>query len=132
MRKLLEQKQLFKILFWAWGLIIFILSSLPNIPSQKINIWDEPFRLDYIEHFGVFIIWASFLVIWKMTNIEKFSVKTHIWFVLGTLLFAAADEIHQIWIPGRTFNPLDLIYNVSGLLMGYLLAPLFLKQFYKK
>jgi len=131
MNKLLEQKKLFKALFWAWGLIILILSSLPNIPTQEINIWDEPFRLDYFEHFGVFAIWAGFFVIWKMKDIGDFSIKNHLWFVAATMLFAAADEIHQIWIPGRTFNPIDLIYNELGLIMGYLLAPLFLKWFYK-
>jgi len=132
MNKLLQQKKLFKALFWAWGLVIFILSSLPNIPKQEIDIWDEPFRLDYLEHFGVFAIWGGFFVIWKMKDIGNFSMKNHLWFMMGTILFAALDEIHQIWIPGRTFNPLDLIYNVLGLLMGYLVMPLLLKWFYKE
>jgi len=132
MNKLLQQKKLFKVLFWVWGLIIFILSSLPNIPKQEIDIWDEPFRLDYLEHFGVFAIWASLFVIWRMKDIGSFSMKNHLWFMMGTILFAALDEIHQIWIPGRTFNPLDLIYNVLGLLMGYLVMPFLLKRFYKE
>ena len=132
MRKLLEQKKLFKILFWIWGLIIFVLSSLPNIPTQKINIWDEPFRLDYIEHFGVFAIWAGLFVIWKMKDIDEFSIKAHKWFILGTVIFASADEIHQIWIPGRTFNPLDLIYNTLGLVTAYLLTPVLLRWVCKK
>ena len=132
MKKLFKQKKLFRILFWVWGLIIFILSSLPNIPTQKVNIWDEPFRLDYLEHFGVFAIWRGLFVVWKMKPIGHFYVKNYIWSIIATLVFAAADEFHQIWIPGRTFNPLDLIYNMTGLLAAYSLGPLFLKGIFKK
>jgi VanZ family protein len=132
MKKLFQQKKLFRILFWVWGLVIFILSSLPNIPTQKVNIWDEPFRLDYLEHFGVFAIWGGLFVVWKMKPIGHFYVKNYIWPIIATLVFAAADEFHQIWIPGRTFNPLDLIYNMTGLLAAYSLGPLFLKWVFKK
>lgn len=132
MKQLLQQKQLFKILFWLWGLTIFVLSSLPNIPTQKINIWNEPFRLDYLEHFGVFAIWGAFFIIWKTDSKGVFILKKYIWAILGLIIFACADEIHQIWIPGRTFNPLDLIYNVAGLLVSYALILFFLKRIYKK
>ncbi len=132
MKKLLQQKKLFKILFWLWGLTIFVLSSLPNIPTQQINIWDEPFRLDYLEHFGVFAILGSIFIVWKLDFNGSFQFRKYLWVLLGLIVFACADEIHQIWIPGRTFNPLDLIYNVAGLLASYILAPAFLKQIYKK
>jgi len=132
MKKLFEQTKLFKALFWVWGLTILILSSLPNIPTQKVNIWDEPFRLDYIEHFGVFAIWGGLFVVWRMKPIGYFYVKNNIKPLLFMLVFAALDEIHQIWIPGRTFNPLDLIYNMSGLVAAYVLGPVFIKWLFKK
>lgn len=132
MKQLFQQKKLFKILFWLWGLIIFILSSLPNIPTQQINIWDEPFRLDYLEHFGVFAIWGAFYIIWKSDKLGDFNIQANKWAIMATLVFAMLDETHQIWIPGRAFNPLDLIYNVVGLLAAYSLGPIFLGLFYKK
>lgn len=132
MKQLLQRKQLFKVLFWLWGLTIFILSSLPNIPTQKINIWNEPFRLDYLEHFGVFAIWGGLFIVWKAESQGAFVFRNYIWAIVGLVMFACADEIHQIWIPGRTFNPLDLIYNVAGLLTTYALIPVFLKWIYKK
>lgn len=132
MKQLLQQKLLFKVLFWLWGLTIFILSSLPNIPTQKINIWNEPFRLDYLEHFGVFFIWGGFLLLWIVNENGKVNWSSKYLYFLGSIIFAAVDEIHQIWIPGRSFNPLDLVYNILGLLAAYFLIPLYLKQFYKK
>lgn len=132
MKQLLQQKILFKVLFWLWGLTIFTLSSLPNIPTQKINIWDEPFRLDYLEHFGVFFIWGGFLLLWIVNENGKVNWSSKYLYIFGSFIFAALDEIHQIWIPGRSFNPLDLMYNELGLIAAFFLIPLYLKQFYKK
>jgi VanZ family protein len=130
MKKLLENKKLFKLLFWIWLLVIFILSSLPNIPTQKINVWDEPWRLDYVEHFLVFGALAGLFVLWKSKQ-GKFQIKNYYLPLLGLIIFAAADEIHQIWIPGRSFNPLDLIYNILGLISFFIISPYILKRIYK-
>lgn len=132
MKKLLQQKKLFKVFFWLWGLAIFILSSLPNIPSQQINIWDEPFRLDYLEHFLVFAILGTTFIIWKSDEKGIFSFQNHFWIVMILFVFAGADEIHQIWIPGRTFNPLDLIYNELGLIISFVIVPRLLRRLLKK
>lgn len=132
MKRLLNNKTLFKFLFWIWLITIFILSSLPNIPTQQINIWDEPFRLDYLEHFLVFGGLSGFFVVWKSDENGIFKIKEHITAIILLILFASVDEIHQIWITGRTFNPLDLIYNVLGLITFFILSPIILKQFYKK
>ncbi len=131
MRKLLENKILLKFLFWVWFIIIFILSSLPNIPTQKINIWDEPWRLDYLEHFLVFGLLAGLFVIWKFEK-DTFFIKKYFASFILLIIFAAATEIHQIWIPGRSFNPLDLIYNLVGLISFFIISPYIVKRIYKK
>lgn len=107
-----------KIAFWLWLLFIAIVSSLPNIPTQKINIWDQPFRLDYLAHFGVFAILLGLFVLWKADKNALFSIRKQYVFIVILALFAVADEVHQIWIPGRSYNPLDLIYNLSGFFAG--------------
>lgn len=129
---ILQQKKLFKILFWLWAITIFILSSLPNIPTQEINIWDEPFRLDYLEHFGVFFILGACYILWKSDSLGIFLFKKNIWAITGLIAFASLDELHQIWIPGRSFNLLDLIYNVLGLAIVFVLFPSVLKRISKK
>lgn len=116
----LVNKNIYKIVFWLWFVFIAVVSSLPNIPTQKVNIWDEPFRLDYLEHFGVFAILGGIFVLWKADEKAHFCIKNHLIFVLGLLLFGTLDELHQLWIPGRSYNPLDLIYNLLGLIAGVL------------
>lgn len=122
MTALLQYKNTLKIFFWLWILFIAIVSSLPNIPTQEINIWDEPFRLDYLEHFGVFYILSAIYVAWKADKKSIFSFRKHFSSLLLLGIFAILDEIHQIWIPGRAYNPLDLIYNLLGLIAGIFLT----------
>lgn len=121
-------KKLIKIVFWLWLLFIAIVSTLPNIPTQKINIWDQPFRLDYLEHFGVFAILLGLFVIWKSDEHAHFNVRAELLFLVGLFVFAIADEIHQIWIPGRSYNPLDLIYNVLGFIAGLYITKFVLQK----
>ena len=130
MKQLLEEKKLFAWLYWIWAVVIIVLSSWPNIPTQKVNIWDEPFRLDYLAHFGIFGIWGGFFVLWK-AKVIRFKWQEFPWYVLGSTLFAVVDELHQLWIEGRTFNPLDMMYNLLGLWAAYYIGPYFLKWVYK-
>lgn len=129
---LFQQKKQFKIIFWLWALTLFILSSIPNIPTQQINIWDEPFRLDYLEHFGVFFLLGVFYILWKLEEGFVFSYVRNGWYMIALWVFASLNELQQIWIPGRTFNPLDLIYNTLGLVVVFIVFPPVLKRICKK
>jgi VanZ family protein len=38
--------------------------------------------------------------------------------LLMTMAFALSDEIHQLFVPGRAFQVIDLIIDFLGLLFG--------------
>jgi VanZ family protein len=48
--------------------------------------------------------------------------KTHLFnsltVLLMTMAFALSDEIHQLFVPGRAFQVIDLIIDFLGLLFG--------------
>jgi VanZ family protein len=44
---------------------------------------------------------------------------------LGMML-AAGTEVLQLWVPHRAFNPMDLLFNVSGVVAGGLIFGWFL------
>jgi VanZ family protein len=44
-------------------------------------------------------------------------INIYLWLGAG-LLFASITEIYQIIIPGRTYNPVDLGLNITGILAG--------------
>lgn len=40
-------------------------------------------------------------------------------FLLPTLLLATVTEVIQLWVPERAFNVFDLISNVAGVGLGF-------------
>ncbi|MBT8489380.1 MAG: VanZ family protein [Gemmatimonadetes bacterium] len=42
-----------------------------------------------------------------------------IWLLLAGALYGLSDEIHQMYVPGRSPDPADLAADVVGLLLGY-------------
>jgi VanZ family protein len=48
------------------------------------------------------------------------------------MIFAFADEYHQKIIPGRTFNPKDLISNLTGIAVGLAFCVLVFRNISKR
>ncbi len=59
-----------------------------------------------------------------------FSVKNKMRPLLSVILsfgYAFTDEIHQIFVPGRAFQLIDLIVDFGGIVLGVLLFFIFLR-----
>jgi VanZ family protein len=100
----------------AWVLTIIVVSSTPNVPTLKIHTAKSEIRLDYLMHFceyGVltFITFLSFA-----GNEFKINYRRVVLIIVSLILFAILDELHQKFIPGRSFNTRDILSNVSGIL----------------
>ena len=54
--------------------------------------------------------------------------RTAAWTALAGLLYALSDEIHQLFVPGRSFQLQDLLVDAAGLLLGIVLAAGFRKR----
>ena len=76
--------------------------------------------LGHAFNFGV----LAFLLAWAISSKEilspaKFRLASSL-----TFLYALSDEIHQIFVPTRTFQARDLIVDALGALLGlYLFQP---------
>ena len=67
---------------------------------------------------------------YKLTKIKKASLA-----VAGCFIYALSDEIHQIYVPGRSFQFSDLLVDTLGGLLGVLILFIFafiLKKITKK
>jgi VanZ family protein len=100
----------------VWLLTIIIVSSIPNVPTLKIHTAKSEIRIDYLMHFceyGVlaFMTYLSFAGSGFKIGYKKFFLLT-----VSLILFAVLDEFHQKLIPGRSFNPNDIMSNVIGIL----------------
>jgi VanZ family protein len=106
----------------TWVIAILTVSSIPSIPVLKIHTGKSDIRLDYLIHF---IEYGSLALLTYLSFAGKnFSISPLKYLILTVclILFAAADETHQLFIPGRTFNPRDLISNIAGIAGGMILC----------
>ena len=100
-----------------WLIIIVVLTAYPGHPGPE-KFSSSTFRWDYIEHFSFYFIIP---IIYYITNRKpphsKF-LKRSLILIISGILFATITEVYQIWIPGRAFNPVDLILNNTGFILG--------------
>lgn len=118
----------YKWLFWAWLLIIIIATTIPNINTSKTLFKSEvfEFRIDYVIHFLIYFVLAFLFVNWKYQRLKS---KPFLYLALTVIIgasFSFIEELHQIIIPGRTYNPVDFYYNSLGVFTG-----VFLTYFYR-
>ena len=109
-------------LYW---LLIFVLTSIPGKSIPKVLG-----GVDKIKHFGAYFVLAFLLSFaLKMQNrypiVSKYSV---LFTFMITLFYGLIDEVHQIFIPGRYFDWMDLLADVIGSLIGIFLAKIIISN----
>jgi VanZ family protein len=111
-----------------WILTIATISSIPHLPTPKVETGKVVIRLDYLIHFceyGVLI----FLALLSAAKKEfRLSFRKYIMITLAVIVFAVADELHQKLIPGRTFNIRDILSNIYGIIAGAAFCYIFFKR----
>lgn len=85
------------------GFLYLQLAPGSGVPS--VSIWDKAAHMGLYFAFGLGVHWA-----WPGTWIRRLNVA--MW---GGMVVAVVLETSQRWIPGRTFDPLDLVANYVGL-----------------
>ena len=97
----------------AWALVIFIVSSIPELPTTNIGITFS----DKLAHLAVFAV-LGFLIAWPFCRIYRNYTKAFwiSWILSG--FYGILDEIHQLFVPGRYVEVLDMLADVIGALIG--------------
>jgi VanZ family protein len=90
----------------VWAAFIFALSSLHGLDSG-LGVWDDVLRK--LGHVTEYAVLGALLerALWRPLPA----------FVLGAA-YAASDELHQHFVPGRTGAPLDVAIDAVGVLIG--------------
>lgn len=98
----------------VYAILIFVFSSIPGsaLPKSLIG-WD--YFLHIIEYLPF-----GFLVCRALTKSKKdfSSQKALIFSFLLAILYAASDELHQLFVPGRYFSFFDFLYDGVGAAIG--------------
>jgi VanZ family protein len=96
-----------------WCLLIFYLSSIPNLRAAKNPFWDEIIRS--FTH-GVFYAILYFLF-FRAINFNR-KEKIFLLPLIFAFLYGLSDEIHQSFVPTRTFQLKDLLIDSAGVALG--------------
>lgn len=98
---------------FAYALLIFILSSLPSLKSPDIGVSFQ----DKIYHVLEYAV-LGFLLQRGSENSGRRSLKRFLLVSLIGVCYAASDEIHQRFVPGRQCEFLDFLSDAAGVLTG--------------
>jgi VanZ family protein len=101
------------ILYW---IILFTATTLPGKDLPDLGISDK------IEHFGAFFILAVLLnlaLIYQRKSYFLFK-NASIATIVITLSYGAIDEIHQLFISGRSADIRDWLADSTGVIVGIL------------
>jgi len=108
----------FRVLSVVYALIVVAVSSWPFIKLPDLGVsWT-----DKIAHFSQYAVLAC-LVAGGWAKPGGWANWKQQWRpVLFLILFAAADEIHQIWIPRRAASAADWTADSLGIIAGFALG----------
>ncbi len=108
-----------KYVTYGYLFILFSVSTLPiNGNDSTINnsYLASTIRFDYVVHSIMLIPWMLLLLFYK-----DFGVKKVIAWIISGFLLAIITELIQCFLPYRTFNLIDLIANIIGVYLGFVL-----------
>ena len=99
-----------------WALLIFVSSSIPGWVFPRVNIRN----LDKVVHVFYYLVLAvlvarafrhqtRFQAFWRFSLIMSFLLAT---------AYGVSDELHQLFVPERSYDPQDLLADMAGALAG--------------
>jgi len=98
-----------------WALAIFGFSSIPSSSIPNLGIFSH----DKLLHAGVFFVFSFFVYrSFKMQQrLPAVSRHAGVWTLVAATLYAITDEIHQIFVTGRSPDYRDVLADVTGALI---------------
>jgi hypothetical protein len=118
---LLRHKRFIRVYLPAilWALIIFAGSSIPakDFPNLAILAYDKVF------HFLLFGLFCYFLhrALQNQNKFSKLAGKAPWVAFFATVVYGIFDELHQVFVPGRSPDPFDLLADSLGALAATLI-----------
>ena len=91
-----------------WAAVIFTLSSIPSL-STGLGTWDTVLRKG--AHLTEYAILGGLL--YRALGREPLALAVGI-------AYAATDELHQYFVPGRHASPVDVAIDAVGVAVGML------------
>ncbi len=89
-------------------------------PEKKEMVKKADSKVRTLAHFSEYTL-LGFLALWHFSLYKISKIKKASLAFAGCTLYAILDEIHQIYVPGRSFQFTDILTDASGSLLGILI-----------
>ena len=105
---------------YLYLVLFFYLSSQPAIPASSF-LAQKFFISSYLQH--VLIYTGLALMVYRAANYSKNSSNFLV--IFSTTLYGITDEIHQYFVPGRTFEFFDVGMDFLGAILALIIICLY-------
>ena len=110
-----------------WAIVIFAESS---VPGPKIPAL--PSGSDKVVHAFIYFVFCGLVYRWLASRYAGRSMGFELFLAeVATILYGLSDEFHQMYVPGRTADILDVTADACGGVL-FILAILFVAKTRKK
>ncbi len=121
-----------------WMIFIFVMSSFDAVESSN----QSNFIVDFIVNiFNINNVEIVSLIIRKLAHFTEYLIlgilvsnmlrcfdkKIYLGIII-CVLYAISDEVHQVFVPGRSCQVYDMLIDSFGSLSGILLVNMFIKR----
>ncbi len=105
--------------FIIYSFAIFYLSNQPQAPMIVNFFWS----FDKILHLVAYLLYYISCVFF-FNGLNNTTLKNNLEFfsILISALFAISDEFHQYFIPGRSAEFGDILADLTGIFIGFVLC----------
>ncbi len=113
-----------KIILWwlmtiLWLAFIFYLSSIPDLASGLEVLYDTILRK--LAHAAEYVVLASLFFKSLKSSFPKLGLAQLLAFSFFlTVLYSISDEWHQSFVSGRSGQPMDVVIDTVGVIIGLL------------
>ncbi len=104
------------------------IKTMKNSEEEQIVLRKIEKTIRKLAHFSLYTIVGILLMSLMSTYNIRINKKSAISFYIG-FFYAVTDEIHQIFIPGRTSSIKDIGIDCLGVLFGILIITIICKAF---
>jgi hypothetical protein len=122
-KKLSRKKTFYIVMTILIAIVIFLFSSISSPIGEKTGL-----NLASFYHFGVFFMFTFFLLL-AIKN-GKLNTKTILMILFLSLIYAASDEFHQLFVPGRFADIKDVMIDFAGSILSVIILKI-LEKFNK-
>lgn len=104
---------------FVWMGFIFLLSAIPNLKSELPSLFDLILRkIAHIIEFGILAVLMA-RAVFPYGQEHKMPVwESVLTVIILTVLYAATDEFHQVFVTGRQGSLWDVGIDSLGVILG--------------